>query len=88
MGHRTGALTFYLILRKIKPVQTLMKNNERGGQSRKDATSLENESIICTFISLVNLRFLIGLFKDGHEFSILKPKQPHSTLCVFLTDSW
>lgn len=74
-----GVFTFYLILLKLKPVQTLMKNNQRGGQSRKDATSTEKESIICTCISSVNLQFLTGLFKDGHELSALKPL---NLLCV------
>lgn len=64
------------------------KSNERGGQSRKDATSVGNESFSRTFISPVNSGFLTDLFEAGHELSALEPKQPHSTLSAVLTDIW
>lgn len=82
-----GILIPYLVLLKIKPMQTLMKNNERGGLSRNAAASVGNESIIYAFISLVN-SFLTGLLKARHELRVLKPKQPHSALCGYLISIW
>lgn len=52
-GAQNRGLIFYFILFQMKTMQTLVKNNGRGGQSRKDAISVENESITGTFISLV-----------------------------------
>lgn len=67
-----GILIFSLILLEIKSMRTLMKNNDRGGQSRKNATSAGSESITHTFISSVNSWFLTGFFKGRHEVSALQ----------------